>query len=426
MGAGSTGQEVCKFFSLGQSRQGTAFCIPVEDLRVAPGKISSRGEAALASARAPADGGVELRYGWKSGQTYVYAVRVSLEVGKAALTMEGSSIYRRSTCSRFNRRVEAAQLRRSGSCGRAWLTGCARRAPWGGSVRAWACDQGLASGLGRAGMRGGIRPGPAQAPQQIKVIPHPAHERSEYVLESTSGMTASIAKTFELRSEESADGEPRLLMTGAGTITFDAKDGIPVDLEFKAMVEEDIQRQVLGALRVWAGRACAGDLAEHIKDKNFRLWREALELLTQIDPSQRTAEALIDRMPDDVGHASGCSVSLARSPSGPCWRLFRTEPTSEYALSWAECSKRSEPKPASAFSSKPPAAPARESWPARPMMLSGPFRNANEVGSRNEPSNPAGERPPPIGPIRPIQPIGPMRGGRSFSSKRNGQSPDAP
>jgi S1-C subfamily serine protease/HEAT repeat protein len=314
--------------------EGTAFSIPVEDLRLAVGKISSQGETTLASSSAPARGGVDLHYGWKPGQTYVYGVHVSIERGKTVVTMDGSSIYKpkasdpegttlshqgwlitrkRNTDQagsggeirmpagpattefnidgrgdvqnaqgslpvpllgdlsqlvieplpdeklaqwddvrtvallevqssgggggvaspfRFGRPSVIDRMRQSRAVGRIGPRAGVRPAP------------GIRPGA-RAGMRGGRRGVPAPAPQEVKVISHPAHERSEYALESSSGTIASIAKTYELKSEESTGGEPRLLMTGKGTLTFDVKQGIPVAFRFEAKVTENSENVTL-------------------------------------------------------------------------------------------------------------------------------------------------------------------------------------
>lgn len=101
-------------------------------------------------------------------------------------------------------------------------------------------------------MRGAVRPGPAPAPSQTKLISHPAQERSEYALGATSGQTVSISKTYELKSDETVENQPSLLMTGQGTFTFDASAGVPVGLEFKAKVVENSESVTLRVpIQVW-------------------------------------------------------------------------------------------------------------------------------------------------------------------------------
>ena len=77
------------------------------------------------------------------------------------------------------------------------------------------------------------------------MIAHPAKERTEYTLGSTSGKVVSIAKTYELKSDETVGDEPSLLMTGQGTFTFNVDAGIPVGLEFKAKVVENSESVTL-------------------------------------------------------------------------------------------------------------------------------------------------------------------------------------
>src|SRR5579864_3636344 len=74
--------------------EATAFCIPVDDLRAELAQAESQPAQAVASATPARASARELRYGWKPGQTYVYSVRIALEVGKTLITLDGSSIYK--------------------------------------------------------------------------------------------------------------------------------------------------------------------------------------------------------------------------------------------------------------------------------------------------------------------------------------------
>ena len=69
--------------------ESTAFCVPVEALKVALAAATSPGGSAE---DAPAT--AALRYGWKPGETYVYGVRVDYDAGDERIALEGSSIYR--------------------------------------------------------------------------------------------------------------------------------------------------------------------------------------------------------------------------------------------------------------------------------------------------------------------------------------------
>jgi HEAT repeat protein len=76
--------------------EGTAFCIPVEDLRAALARVEQPTETSVArteSSLKPGSG-LELRYAWKPGETYVYSVRVTYEVNRTVVSLEGSSIYK--------------------------------------------------------------------------------------------------------------------------------------------------------------------------------------------------------------------------------------------------------------------------------------------------------------------------------------------
>ena len=97
----------------------------------------------------------------------------------------------------------------------------------------------------RSALRGGARNAPApRAAQQnveVTVIGHPAQERQEYALGTRSADTVAIQKTYELKSDEMTGDKPRLLMTGQGTITFDTKAGVPLALEYKATITENVE-----------------------------------------------------------------------------------------------------------------------------------------------------------------------------------------
>jgi HEAT repeat protein len=90
--------------------------------------------------------------------------------------------------------------------------------------------------------------------------------------------------------------------------------------------DENNQREVLRALRVWGDRDSAQALITRCNDKSFRPWHEALEVLASVDPSARTAETLIARMPDDFGH----SLRLLREIGAPAepalLQAFQTAP----------------------------------------------------------------------------------------------------
>ncbi|MGC8638795.1 MAG: HEAT repeat domain-containing protein [Isosphaeraceae bacterium] len=72
----------------------TAFCIPVEDLRAAMARVEEKPDATVTGATPKPASGIDLRYGWKPGETYVYSVHVSYEVGKNVVTLDGSSLYK--------------------------------------------------------------------------------------------------------------------------------------------------------------------------------------------------------------------------------------------------------------------------------------------------------------------------------------------
>ncbi len=68
---------------------------------------------------------------------------------------------------------------------------------------------------------------------------HPAQEQTNYALGPVNGNLVSISKTYELVTQEIVGEEPRLKMTGNGTIQFDVKTGIPVSVTYKLLVVEN-------------------------------------------------------------------------------------------------------------------------------------------------------------------------------------------
>ena len=71
-----------------------------------------------------------------------------------------------------------------------------------------------------------------------------------------------------------------------------------------ALNEKDdrVLEQVVRALKTWGTPETAQPLIDRCNEQSFRPWREALQALAHNDPSPRTAEAIINRMPDDARH----------------------------------------------------------------------------------------------------------------------------
>jgi S1-C subfamily serine protease/HEAT repeat protein len=374
--------------------EGTAFCIPVEDLRAALVKVGHQPEGAVAETSPAPKSGLDLRYGWKQGQTYVYSVRVTYEVGKSVVSMEGSSIYKVKSSEKdgiglahrgwvVTRKRTKDQA--SGSGGDVNLPGGPtmaelkmnprgdvenakgamplpllgdlsllvieplpeeRLAQWD-DVKAVSLLETQTSGGGttlfrfgrpslaerlresrlhgrlgpqigpgarigggsrigaRPGLRGRPRLAPAPATREVKVTPHPARERSEYEVGTTSGEIVTISKTYELKTEESVGDEPSLLMTGQGTFTFDIRAGIPVALEFTAKVTENSENLTL---RVPIKVSCKLLEGEE-RDKALRfpvLPPTAMNPLSESDLS----DALADLKSPDNGRRSRAAVRL--------------------------------------------------------------------------------------------------------------------
>jgi S1-C subfamily serine protease/HEAT repeat protein len=310
--------------------EGLAFCVPASDLRAGLAIAESRAIAVTPNAGKPASvagASRDLKYGWKTGATYVYSVDISIESGAASLSIQGSSVYRVKSVDAegitFGHRGWLV-TRKRGPDGRALPGGVSgpnvsneielKIDAKGNVVNAvgssplpllgdlstlvieplpdgpqssWEDSQTISlneveriagsgtPGLGRPGLGGlprsprsrlssrlpmnprsrlGSRFGtPAPQPPQVKVTSHPASEQTTYTLGAAVGDTAPIAKTYELTTQEMVGAEPRLKMTGEGTVTFDLKAGLPLAVDYHAKV---IESTVNTTVRVPFGVSC--------------------------------------------------------------------------------------------------------------------------------------------------------------------------
>jgi HEAT repeat protein len=90
--------------------------------------------------------------------------------------------------------------------------------------------------------------------------------------------------------------------------------------------EERVQREALRALGVWGDRTSARALIDRCKDRSFNPWREALGVLARLDPSPRTAEILIGRMPEDYGHVLRLLSEMGAVAEPAILQAFQTAP----------------------------------------------------------------------------------------------------
>jgi predicted Ser/Thr protein kinase len=65
-----------------------------------------------------------------------------------------------------------------------------------------------------------------------------ARETTSYKLGAVTGDLVQIEKHYELRTHETISGAPRVILTGDGTITFDAALGMPRAMEFRGTLSE--------------------------------------------------------------------------------------------------------------------------------------------------------------------------------------------
>ncbi len=68
-----------------------------------------------------------------------------------------------------------------------------------------------------------------------------ALERISYKLGPVSGASAQVRKKYELKTQDIVGGQPRMQLTGEGTITFDTALGLPRAMEFKGTFVESTE-----------------------------------------------------------------------------------------------------------------------------------------------------------------------------------------
>jgi S1-C subfamily serine protease/HEAT repeat protein len=111
---------------------------------------------------------------------------------------------------------------------------------------------GIAGGVSpfppRIGPGRGVFPGfggrlPAPPRRDVQVTTWPAQEQASYVVgPRNDDGTYPIAKSYRLRTQEqTAEGEPRLLMTGSGTLTFDPARGALVAVTLKGRMVQSTE-----------------------------------------------------------------------------------------------------------------------------------------------------------------------------------------
>ncbi|WP_165072609.1 HEAT repeat domain-containing protein [Paludisphaera rhizosphaerae] len=296
--------------------EGTAFCVPADDLRTVITQATTPGGPAPDSAESVGSAG--LRYAWKPGQTYVYSVTATYEAGKEVVVLQGSSIYRARDAE-----ADGVKLAHSG-----WLV--TRRRPKNpglgaksqvqspaapsrvemildeqgnvttefqgaiplpllgdlallaieplpeGSEDRWDDEHPISLNISRTtpgssaspfrferpsllesrmrsrlrpGIRPGIRTRPGisvrPAPAQVQVEAHPGRETSEFTRKSLADGRATIAKTYNLRTDDIVGAGPMLEVSGEGTFTFDVNEGVPAGLEFHGQIVQNTENETL-------------------------------------------------------------------------------------------------------------------------------------------------------------------------------------
>jgi HEAT repeat protein len=74
-------------------------------------------------------------------------------------------------------------------------------------------------------------------PKVETTVDYPANEVTTYSLGKPDGDKVVLHKKYELKTREEDDGKPFMEMTGEGDITFSIKAGVPQSLEFKGVLK---------------------------------------------------------------------------------------------------------------------------------------------------------------------------------------------
>jgi beta-lactamase regulating signal transducer with metallopeptidase domain len=218
-----------------------------------------------------------LRYGWKQGESYSYAVKITLDTGDSSEVLSGNSTYQVSqvtadsiTLSHRGHLIPISPPRRgspfSGGFGRPnsfspWLGSRGaggeelRITPAGRIVRT-SGDSQLPWALGSLSQLL-IEALPAEKTQAWEVripclideiadsgLPHSrfmqpqagklgADEITAYEIVASLHDLTEIKKQYELKTQELTGGEPRMEMRGEGTFRFDTVRGIPLNMDFE-------------------------------------------------------------------------------------------------------------------------------------------------------------------------------------------------
>ena len=73
---------------------------------------------------------------------------------------------------------------------------------------------------------------------RVETTTFPAHEKASYQIRATEKGSVQIQKRYDLQTQEQVGGQPRMQLTGEGTITFDTTLGLPRTMEFKGVFTE--------------------------------------------------------------------------------------------------------------------------------------------------------------------------------------------
>jgi hypothetical protein len=225
---------------------------------------------------------LDLVYRLKTGQVFVYSVKIQLDGAQSVETLSGPAVWRvisteDGSTLRFQSALEThrrlkegadeasavsilAQVRRLGQ----FRTGASDaentlKIDSRGAILRQGGDSALPSFLGSLArlLLESLPDKPAaawdtSAEGNLSVVPVakdadrvslPSREKCAYTVQATPG-APRVKKQYELAARETVGGEPRVKITGQGTTTFDSKTGMPADAQFEGTVAEASKNKV--------------------------------------------------------------------------------------------------------------------------------------------------------------------------------------
>jgi len=313
----------------------------------------------LTPAVAQADDAVTLRYGWESGARFAYEVEIVADKGDAIETLKGTPILKveavgddGATVTLQNKTL--ASTTKSQRPTRGFRIPAPPRIPRGGPFgRGFTGHEMTLDSQGRVVTQRGdsqlpfvlgnlaqllVEPFPAEAKPEwshtasttIRITSDwpprspfredveqerlNAEERTDFTLKEVTPESATLEKRYRLATIETVDDEPRMELTGRGTITFDRRRKIISGLEYEAaFVMRERNTEKTYPITITFRLLSDEELAEH----DARVAQAAAE--RKAPPSAELREQhLADLGSEDVNRARTALVAMSgREPDAP-------------------------------------------------------------------------------------------------------------